>query len=413
MALSNVVRKLSVWGAVVALFGVMGCQHRPPEARFEVSPSPVFANQLVTFNAASSVALDGQISRYSWDFGDGNTAVGISISHLYADPGSYVVTLTVQASNGQSDSTSQQVEVLESPTPNQPPVADFSFEPSSPKASDEVHFTDASNDRDGQLKAWKWEFGDGNVSQEQNPVHRFEQAGEFTVHLLVTDDQGLQGQAVKKVTVLPQVAAFLDSFDSPAEDPRGLAFDGRYLWLSDALSLKLFKVDPATGEAVRSFNVDWQLPEDVAWDGTSIWAVDNGDLKLLQIDPETGDIIKSKEAPGDDPTGLTFDGTSLWVADATDMKLYQIDPATGDVLKTLEAPGTLPSGLAFDGQFLWLADPMESRIFKIRPSSGAVEDIIASFTGDPVGLAFDGQYLWQTDDVELVIVRSKSPILVP
>src|SRR5262249_43988024 len=38
--------------------------------------------------------------------------------------------------------------------------------------------------------AWAWNFGDGNSSQEQNPVHTYAQSGRYTVTLTVTDADG-------------------------------------------------------------------------------------------------------------------------------------------------------------------------------------------------------------------------------
>ena len=47
-----------------------------------------------------------------------------------------------------------------------------------------VQFTDLSL---GNIKNWKWDFGDGNSATTQNPNHTYETAGEFTVSLMVSD----------------------------------------------------------------------------------------------------------------------------------------------------------------------------------------------------------------------------------
>lgn len=39
----------------------------------------------------------------------------------------------------------------------------------------------------GNINAWSWDFGDGNSSSMQNPVHRYEQEGTYQVCLTVTD----------------------------------------------------------------------------------------------------------------------------------------------------------------------------------------------------------------------------------
>ena len=48
-----------------------------------------------SLNGASSSDSDGSIARYAWTFGDGGTAVGAAVSHIWTTVGTYTVTLTV------------------------------------------------------------------------------------------------------------------------------------------------------------------------------------------------------------------------------------------------------------------------------------------------------------------------------
>ena len=61
----------------------------------------------VDFESASVVAT-GLITDYQWDFGDGNTTTGTQVSHTYAAPGNYNVTLTI-TSEGCTESNTTQV----------------------------------------------------------------------------------------------------------------------------------------------------------------------------------------------------------------------------------------------------------------------------------------------------------------
>lgn len=71
-----------------------------PVARFNASSS----NLSITLDASGSVSPVGTIASYAWDFGDGTTAVTNVpfISHTYANPGNYIVTLSVVNSAGTS-----------------------------------------------------------------------------------------------------------------------------------------------------------------------------------------------------------------------------------------------------------------------------------------------------------------------
>jgi len=399
--------------SLALVLGLWGCQHRPPQANFTLDSSTVFVEEPVSFDASASLAGDGEFLEYNWDFGDGTTGQGVAAMHGYQSPGQYTVTLTVRNDKGKSDSASRQVMVEPRPEANQPPSAAFSFSPEGPAVDESVSFSDESSDPDGQVVSWQWDFGDGSTSEEQNPSHTYAETGSFTVTLSVTDDQGGTGEATQAITVTQTSGSKLESFPAPGGDPRGAAFDGNQLWVSDAASLELTRIDPASGEVTRTLEVDWSLPEDIAWDGEFIWAVENAALELLKIDPEDGAIVESFDAPGEDPTGLTFDGEFLWMVDAISSRIFKIDPQNGDSVENIEAPGTIPLGLAFDGEFLWLADPEEGRLFKIDPDTATVEDVLSPDVANPTGLAFDGEFLWQTDDLEQVIQRTAEVVIEP
>lgn len=72
-------------------------------------------------------------------------------------------------------------------------VADFGF-----KLVDDykVKLTDLSI---GAIKNWKWDFGDGNTSNERNPEHQFPAAGKYNVILTVTNEYGVVKQITKEL----------------------------------------------------------------------------------------------------------------------------------------------------------------------------------------------------------------------
>ena len=105
------------------------------------------------------------------------------------------------------------------PSVNELPVASFEFSPTSPSTRDTIQFTDTSTDPDGEIVAWLWDFGDGTTSTEQNPTHRYEQGGVYTVTLTVTDDRDGQGTATVRFYVFPappEGAAGVIAFPNPA-----------------------------------------------------------------------------------------------------------------------------------------------------------------------------------------------------
>ncbi len=66
-----------------------------PVPTFEWSPIYPDKNVMVVFDASHSFDADGEIVRYSWDFGDGGTAEGRVVEHKFKD-GYFRVWLTVE-----------------------------------------------------------------------------------------------------------------------------------------------------------------------------------------------------------------------------------------------------------------------------------------------------------------------------
>jgi len=80
----------------------------------------------------------------------------------------------------------------------EPPVADFSANITSGYAPLYVQFTDLSKN----ATEWDWDFGDGDTSIEQNPVHTYSVAGIYTVNLTVSNENGKDSE-LATIEVLP------------------------------------------------------------------------------------------------------------------------------------------------------------------------------------------------------------------
>jgi uncharacterized repeat protein (TIGR02543 family) len=93
--------------------------------------------------------------------------------------------------------------------PNNPPTAAFSYSPPNPTANIPIQFTDQSNDLDGIITSWSWNFGDGGISTVKNPTHQYLTAGTYTVTLTVTDNLGGIGSSTQTITVTPETTYVL------------------------------------------------------------------------------------------------------------------------------------------------------------------------------------------------------------
>jgi len=189
--------------AIFLILALVGCgvtPNQPPIASFTANPTSGVAPLEVSFNASGSSDPDGNIVSYEWDFEDGDTGSGEIINHTFSSTGSYKVELTVTDNKGATDSTTKSIIVTESP--NQPPIANFTANPTSGVVPLEVSFNASSSfDSDGFIVSYAWDFKDGNTGTGLTINHTFSSAGSYNVKLTVTDDEGATDSITKTITV--------------------------------------------------------------------------------------------------------------------------------------------------------------------------------------------------------------------
>ncbi|WNJ18160.1 PKD domain-containing protein [Pontibacter sp. G13] len=189
----------------------------PPTASFVMSTNSGCSPLPVSFSDSSQGVVP--IVDWQWDFGDGNTATGGSPNHVFTTPGLYTIQLVITDFNGCVDSISQIVTVAASP------VVDFIVSSQVGCAPKDVQFTDLTTSSNA-IATWFWDFGDGNTSNAQNPLHQYQVNGQFDVGLTVTDVNGCVGTNLKPdlVVLSPPTAAFVSNV-APGCPPLASAFN--------------------------------------------------------------------------------------------------------------------------------------------------------------------------------------------
>jgi hypothetical protein len=88
---------------------VLGTPSEEPVADFvltlEADEDSTSGRTVAWFDGSISNGRGEEITAWAWDFGDGTTSAEASPAHVYAEPGSYVVTLTVTTSAGSGSKT--------------------------------------------------------------------------------------------------------------------------------------------------------------------------------------------------------------------------------------------------------------------------------------------------------------------
>ncbi len=134
-----------------------------------------------------------------WDFGDGTTSTLQNPSHTFTSNSAQNITLTV--TDGATCNSTKSL-----PTPL---ITVAGFSPSAVSGCNPftVTFTDSSLNP----TSWFWDFGDGNLSTLQNPVHTFLNAGNYTITLITTSASGCAD--TMQVSSLINVNAPVAEFD--------------------------------------------------------------------------------------------------------------------------------------------------------------------------------------------------------
>ncbi|AKB55343.1 cell surface protein [Methanosarcina barkeri MS] len=147
-----------------------------PKAFFSNSVTEGYVPLTVQFTDLSENAEE-----WNWDFGDGTISTEQNPVHTYTATGEYTATLEVSNVNG-TNSTFSTIFALQPVLP----IANFSSNVTSGTAPLTVQFTDLSEN----AEEWNWDFGDGAISTEQNPVHTYTATGKYTATLEVSNVNG-------------------------------------------------------------------------------------------------------------------------------------------------------------------------------------------------------------------------------
>jgi PKD repeat protein len=173
----------------------------PVIGNVSATPATGYAPLTVAFSVTAT-DTDGTIVSYAWDFGDGGVSALQNPTHVYAAGGIYTVTVVVTDNDGATDSDSTSVEVFVAVPGNLPPeINSVAAVPNGGDAPLAVAFTLSATDADGTIASYAWDFGDGAVSAEQNPTHVFWTAGNYSVSVVVTDNDGATATGYVNVVI--------------------------------------------------------------------------------------------------------------------------------------------------------------------------------------------------------------------
>lgn len=208
----------------------------------QVLPSPELALAIdtafgcapLTVNFTNSSQIDDRISvsRFTWGFGDGGSAITpATTSHTYSNAGVFTPSLSIITNQEGCDVTQNFPDLIQV---NQVENVRFSTTPAVPTACDPPLVVAFENTTPDQSLQFNWDFGNGQSTSAINPPSQTYNAyGRFTATLTATDELGCQSSYAEQINVGKPLANFSIQDTFCLEDTvqiSNLSGPGNYRW---------------------------------------------------------------------------------------------------------------------------------------------------------------------------------------
>lgn len=154
----------------------------------------------------------------------------------------------------------------------------------------------------------------------------------------------------------------INSWSNVSANPRGIDFDGKYFYVSDATANLIYQTD-------RDFNIIRALPttgirsRGIVRNGPYILAAEDAAQVVALLNIDGVEISSFVDGLGNN-YDLSFDGRALYIIHPTStaMRMYSI---YGDTIRSLTIPAGTGKGVAFDGKYLLVTDDTNDLFFKL------------------------------------------------
>ena len=179
-------------------------ENQPPVADAGGDKKVIIGNS-VELDGSNSTDPDGSIASYYWDFGDGNSDTSVKTTHTFEETKTYIVKLTVTDNDGATNTDEINIIVEEE---GYDPIPDI-------KVNETGYIGDSIEikcdvDDDDLIVYYTLDFGDGSdkesgkmkTSDTLNVYHTYEQEDEFTIILIITDEDGNEAKDTEIIKII-------------------------------------------------------------------------------------------------------------------------------------------------------------------------------------------------------------------
>lgn len=185
--------------------------------------------------------------------------------------------------------------------------------------------------------------------------------------------------------------------------PQDVAVDANGVWVTNAGSSTLSRIDPKTNAVLSIANIEvpgTALPWAVVSGFGSLWVTmvtydDTGETPIpgsvVRLDPLTGSVVSTIPV-GRSPFEIGLSPDGIWVSNFSDGTVSRIDPVVNQVSATITVGGG-PFGVAWGYGSIWVADETGGSVSRIDPATNTVTNTIPT-VGGPEGIAAGAGSIW-------------------
>lgn len=307
-----------------------------PRAVLSYEAASVFEGDQTTFFNNSTIE-SGNLT-YRWAFGDGGSSLGINPSHTYPQSDTFSVQLISTSSFGGCKDTIRQEYIVK------PQVfADFRVDDVCKDYP--AVFSNLSGVKEGSL-TYLWDFGDGNMSTEEEPTHLYDLPGEYRVQLEVTSEQDSKDVKERTLIVFPEPVA--DFFAEPECDQDTVNFKNLSTVLRGELT---YQWDFDDGSTSTLNSPDHVFPTDGLYDVMLVVQTNRGCIDTTSITIEVyplPQVAFSVDTVCHENTSIFINETSITSGSINEI-LWDFGDGTNSIVnepqKDYANPGTYEAGL--------------------------------------------------------------------
>ncbi len=180
-----------------------------------------FCNNYTFVPSGATTTLSSSIQQFNWQINNQSVSSQNTFSYCFINAGNYIVKGDLTSDLGCTNSVTMQIIAYPKP------MADFTYSPKHPiENMEEVSFVSSGKDQNIKNFNWLFMFNKTEYTSNQiNPSFLFENAGTYSVALIVTNEYECKDTVIKTIRVASDFAVYVPNSFTPNEDNKNDTFN--------------------------------------------------------------------------------------------------------------------------------------------------------------------------------------------